>query len=129
MRLIDPKNAGVRNCDRGHSLSRRYRFPGAQHIPQSDFQALMRECALPRNSRSLREHNHFAFDDLIFGNKIWTGFRIHRDFRVRKALLDHSDSLGLVGDGDKDEFLAQCATGASARPHGTDLPTFYHSSV
>jgi hypothetical protein len=80
-----------------------------------------------REHRSVREYNHFAFDDLIFGQKILTGFRINRDFRVRKALLDHSDSLGLIGDGDKDEFLAQGTTGASAWPHGADLPTFYHS--
>jgi hypothetical protein len=99
----------------------------SRNLTVTDFQAAMGERAFPHKSRSLREHNHFAFDDLIFGKKIRTGFRIYRDFRVRKAFLDHSESLGLVGDGDKDEFLAQCTTGASARPHGADLPTFYHS--
>lgn len=47
-------------------------------------------------SRFLREHDHFAVDDLIFRKKLRGGFRSLLDFRVGKALFDRSDSVVFV---------------------------------
>ncbi|ABA04023.1 hypothetical protein Nwi_0758 [Nitrobacter winogradskyi Nb-255] len=80
-------------------------------------------------SRSVGEHNHFAVNDLILGNKLRSSFRIDLDLRVRESFLDRADSRVLVGDGDKDEFPARRSAGASTGPHGADFPTFDHGSV
>jgi len=68
------------------------------------FAAYKRGCE--RAISSIGDYDHFAIDDLIFGKKLRSGFRIDLDFRVREGLLDRADSRVLVGDGDKDEFPA-----------------------
>src|SRR6185312_4347564 len=123
-RRLRSTNGTVRNY--GNYLRGVCPVPGLPAYPQSlavtDLQAAMRECAFSYEPRSIREHNHFAIDDLILGKKLLTGFRIDRDFRVRKALLDRPESLSLVGNGDEDELVAQCTTGASAGPHRANFP-------
>lgn len=44
------------------------------------------------------------------------------NFRIGKAPLDR----GFVGNGDKESFSAHCATCASAKPRGADLPASCH---
>lgn len=71
------------------------------------FAAYKRGCErAPSRISSVGDYDHFAIDDLIFGKKLRSGFRIDLDFRVREGLLDRADSRVLVGDGDKDEFPA-----------------------
>ena len=79
-----------------------------------------------RVSHSRRKHEHFAVAHLIFRKDVRTGFRIDRNFRVRKTRLDRPNGLDLVGDGDKKYFPAHCTTCPSAGPKGADLPAFCH---
>jgi hypothetical protein len=65
----------------------------------------------------------------MFSKKILTGFRIYLNFRVGQTRLDRLDGLDFVGNGDKEQFLSHCTTGASSRPHRADLPAFCHGLV
>jgi hypothetical protein len=80
-------------------------------------------------SRPLGQHEHFALVDLIFRKAIRTGFRFYLNFRVGKTRLDCSGRLVFVWNGYKKYFLAHSTTGASARPHGADLPALCHGLV
>jgi len=75
-----------------------------RNITNDDLQATTRGCSFSGGeSQFLREHNHFAVDDLIFRKKIRNGFRIYLlGFRVGKALLGRSESLGFIGNSDKE---------------------------
>src|SRR6185437_3315352 len=136
------------------SFSRQVGVPSAPHpsdVEGHDRHAPKRDKAAPGNERAVtmptvwkatqarttaanlgshthREHEHFAVADLIFCKHIRTGFRLYLDFGVGKAGFDGLQGLGFIGNGDKKLFPAHRATGASAGPHGADLPTLGHGS-